>query len=76
MDLKELNRNESYSISTHSNLEGARSRVGESVDAITDQTRDTAEQQRRATALRLGSLANEAHHAARDLEDQFPQTAT
>jgi hypothetical protein len=71
MGVKELKRDESYSISTGSNPDRAQSRVGESVE----QTLYTVEQQRRATALRLGSLANAAHHAAGDLEDQFPQTA-
>jgi hypothetical protein len=71
MGVKELKRDQSYSISTDSNPDRAQSRVGESVD----QTRYTVGQQRRTTALRLGSLANAAHHAAGDLEDQFPQTA-
>lgn len=75
MQFKELNRMKSYGIWTVSNLDGARLLVGRSVDAITDQTSDTTEQQGHATALRLGNLANAAPHAARDLEDQFLQSA-
>jgi hypothetical protein len=38
-------------------------------------TRETAAQPRVAAAERMGSLATAAHHAASDLEEQFPQTA-
>jgi hypothetical protein len=34
-----------------------------------------AAQQRRATALQVGSLAAAGHHAAGDLEEHFPQVA-
>ena len=34
---------------------------------------ETTAQQRRATALRIGSLAAAGHHAAGDLEEHFPQ---
>jgi hypothetical protein len=36
---------------------------------------ETTAQQRRATALRIGSLAAAGHHAAGDLEEHFPQMA-
>ena len=36
---------------------------------------ETTAQQRRATALRMGSLAAAGHHAAGDLEEHFPQVA-
>ena len=39
------------------------------------QARETTAQQRRATALRIGSLAAAGHHAAGDLEEHFPQIA-
>jgi hypothetical protein len=39
------------------------------------QTRESAMQQRRETALRMGSLATAGHHAAADLEQHFPQAA-
>jgi hypothetical protein len=38
-------------------------------------TRESAGQQRVVTARRMGSLAAAAHHAAGDLEEQFPQAA-
>ena len=38
-------------------------------------SRENAERQRVATAMRMGSLATAAHHAAGDLEEQFPQAA-
>jgi hypothetical protein len=37
--------------------------------------RETAEQFRHATALRMGTLATAAHHAANDLGQHFPQAA-
>jgi hypothetical protein len=36
---------------------------------------ETTAQQRRATAMRIGSLAAAGHHAAGDLEEHFPQIA-
>jgi hypothetical protein len=47
--------------------------VSQSLSAT--QTRETTAQQRRATALRIGSLATAGHHAAGDLEEHFPQIA-
>ena len=47
--------------------------VSQSVSAM--QARETTAQQRRATALRIGSLAAAGHHAAGDLEEHFPQIA-
>ena len=41
----------------------------------TTQARETTAQQRRASALRIGSLASAGHHAAGDLEEHFPQIA-
>ena len=48
---------------------------GVSQSVSTMQARETTAQQRRATALRIGSLAAAGHHAAGDLEEHFPQTA-
>jgi hypothetical protein len=48
---------------------------GVSQNLSTIQTRDTTAQQRRATAIRIGSLAAAGHHAAGDLEEHFPQAA-
>jgi hypothetical protein len=41
----------------------------------TTQARETTAQQRRATAVQIGSLAAAGHHAAGDLEEHFPQIA-
>jgi hypothetical protein len=48
---------------------------GVSQSLSTTQARETTAQQRRATALRIGSLASAGHHAAGDLEEHFPQIA-
>jgi hypothetical protein len=48
---------------------------GVSQNLSTIQTCDTTAQQRRATAIRIGSLAAAGHHAAGDLEEHFPQAA-
>jgi hypothetical protein len=50
-------------------------REGVSQSLSATQTRETTAQQRRATALRIGSLATAGHHAAGDLEEHFPQIA-
>lgn len=52
--------------------EGVRSWVG---DATAEQTHRIGEERRHQTALQIESVAGAAHHAAGDLEDQFPQTA-
>lgn len=71
MDLDELHEGVSQSLSKDQNLEGTRQQVG----VATAQSRENAAQQRRATALRMGSLATAGHHAAVDLEEHFPQAA-
>jgi len=48
---------------------------GVSQSLSTTQARETTAQQRRATAMRIGSLATAGHHAAGDLEEHFPQIA-
>ena len=48
---------------------------GVSQGLSTTRTRQTAVQQRQATALRIGSLATAGHHAAGDLDEHFPQIA-
>jgi hypothetical protein len=48
---------------------------GVSQSLSTTQARETTAQQRRAAALRIGSLAAAGHHAAGDLEEHFPQIA-
>jgi hypothetical protein len=48
---------------------------GVSQGLSTAQARETTAQQRRATAMRIGSLAAAGHHAADDLEEHFPQIA-
>ena len=66
MELDELHEGVSQSPPTNRNLEGMRGLLGDP---------ETAAQQRRATALRVGSLAAAGHHAAGDLEEHFPQIA-
>jgi len=66
MELDELHEGVSQSPSKAQNLEGMRGLIGDP---------ETAAQQRRATALRVGSLAAAGHHAASDLEEHFPQVA-
>jgi hypothetical protein len=75
MELNELDRDESHRMEVDRKREGVQSRVGGSLDATGEQTHRTGEERRRATALRIESVAGAAHHAAGDLEDQFPQTA-
>src|SRR6516225_10245707 len=48
---------------------------GVSQGLTTRQSLETTAQQRRATALRIGSLATAGHHAADDLDEHFPQIA-
>ena len=48
---------------------------GVSQSLPTTQTRETTAQQRRAAAQQIGSLAAAGHHAAGDLEEDFPQMA-
>jgi hypothetical protein len=67
MELDELHEG----VSQSPNLEG----TGELVRNKTRQVRETTAQQRRATALQIGSLAAAGHHAAADLEEHFPQIA-
>ena len=66
MELDELHEGVSQSPSMDRNLERRR---GLLIDP------ETAAQQRRAAALRVGSLAAAGHHAAGDLEEHFPQVA-
>jgi len=66
MELDELHEGVSQSPSMDRNLERRR---GLLMDP------ETAAQQRRAAALRVGSLAAAGHHAAGDLEEHFPQVA-
>ncbi len=72
MDLYEQNRSESQSLSKETDLKGGPLSIGEPTAL---RNRETAEQYRHATALRMGSLATAAHHVAGDLEEQFLQAA-
>jgi hypothetical protein len=71
MELHEQGRSESHNLSK----EGDPQRVLSIGEPTTIGNRETAEQFRHATALRMGALATAAHHAAGDLEEQFPQAA-
>jgi hypothetical protein len=66
MGINQLNQAESHSFSKDLNPKGTRS---------PELTRENAEPQRIATAVRMGSLVAAAHHAAGDLDEQFPQAA-
>jgi hypothetical protein len=68
MELDQLHEGHEVSLSGDRDLEGTH-RPGTAL------TRENAQQQRVVTAMRMGSLAAAAHHAAGDLEDQFPQAA-
>ena len=72
MDLKELEQNQRYAGSEDRHSREGRLPIG---TPSTDQTRFGAEQQRLASAERIGTLAGAANHAARDLDAAFPQTA-
>ena len=74
MELDELHEgvSPSQSLSKDQSLEGSPERDGV---PETQEPRESAAQQRRAAALRMGSLAMAGHHAAGDLEEHFPQTA-
>src|SRR5215470_3592392 len=71
MELDELHEGINQSPSKDQDLERARGLAGSTVP----QTRESATQQRRETALRMGSLATAGHHAAVELEEHFPQAA-
>ena len=66
MELDELHEGVSQSPATVRNLEDMRGLLRDP---------ERVAQQRRATALRMGSLAAAGHHAAGDLEEHFPQVA-
>ena len=66
MELDEIHEGVTYSLSKDRSLERART---------PEPIRPSAERQRVATAQRVGSLATATHHAAGDLEEQFPQAA-
>jgi ferric-dicitrate binding protein FerR (iron transport regulator) len=71
MELHEQGRSESHNLSKEGDPKRALS-IGE---PTTIGNFETAEQYRHAAALRMGSLATAAHHAAGDLEAHFPQAA-
>jgi hypothetical protein len=72
MELGELHEGVSQSLSNDQSLEGQRRQ-----DSLpmTQDSLETAEQQRRVVAIRMGSLAVAGHHAAGDIEEHFPQAA-
>jgi hypothetical protein len=66
MELHEIHEGVSQSLPKDRNMEASRALAP---------SRESAERQRVATATRMGSLARAAHHAAGDIEEQFPQAA-
>ena len=71
MELDELHEGVSPSLSQDRNLERTRA-VAPGSPAWSP---ETAAQQRRLTALRMGSFAAAGHHAAVDLAEHFPRAA-
>jgi hypothetical protein len=71
MELDQLHEGVNQSPSKDQDFERARGIIGGTVP----QTRESGVQQRRETALRVGSLAAAGHHAAADLEQHFPRAA-
>ena len=71
MELDELHEGVNQSPSKDQDLERARGIIGGTVP----QTRESAMEQRRETALRMRSLATAGRHAAADIEQHFPQAA-
>ena len=72
MELGELHEGVSPSLSNDQSLEG---RGRQDRLPMTQDSLETAEQQRRMVAMRMGSLAVAGHHAASDIEEHFPQAA-
>ena len=69
MDLNQLHKGVRDSLWNDQNFEEKPQPAGQPT------TRDTAEQERRATASRIRSLATAGHHTAGDLEQHFPHAA-
>ena len=68
MELDQLHEGQGHDLSSDKSLEETRL-------SSTALTCETTQLQRVAAAMRMGSLAAAAHHAAGDLEEQFPQAA-
>jgi hypothetical protein len=68
MELEQLHEGQGHDVSSDRSFEGTQ-------PPDTTLSRENAGQQRVVTAMRMGSLAAAAHHAAGDLEEQFPQAA-
>jgi hypothetical protein len=71
-ELGELHEGVGQSLSNDQSLEGQRRQDSLS---MTQDSIETAEQQRRMVAMQMGSLAVAGHHAASDIEEHFPQAA-
>jgi hypothetical protein len=71
MELGELHEGVGPSLSNDQSLEEPRR--PDSLPMM--HTLETAEQQRRMVAVRMGSLAVAGHHVASDIEEHFPQAA-
>jgi hypothetical protein len=72
MELGELHEGVSQSLSNDQSLEGD---GRQNTLPMTQDSLETAKQQMRMFAVRMGSLAVAGHHAASDIEEHFPQTA-
>ena len=71
-ELDELHEGVSQGLSNDQSLEGE---GRQNSLPMTQDSLETAEQQRRMVAMRMGSLAVAGHHAASDIEEHFPQAA-
>jgi hypothetical protein len=69
MELDQLHEGQGHDVTSDQSQQGAQL-------AGTTLTRESAGRQRVVAAMRMGSLAAAAHHAAGDLEEQFPQAAS
>jgi hypothetical protein len=72
MELGELHEGVSQSLSNDQSLEGE---DRQNSLPMTQNSLETAEQQRCMVAIRMGSLAVASRHAASDMEEHFPQAA-
>jgi hypothetical protein len=68
MELDQLHEGQGHDLSSDRSLEGTQL-------PGTTLSGESARRQRVVTATRMGSLAAAAHHAAGDLEEQFPQAS-
>jgi len=72
MEIDKQHRDMGLGVAGDRNPDGTHQTAG---GLTTPRSPECAEQQRRLIAVRMGSLAAAGHHAAGDLEEQFPSVA-